>query len=143
MLITRKSPVHAELSWLQDEMNRVFGLETRANQSGQQTLEPNVSIWEQDSGFILEMELPGFAQEDVAIEILPTGVLSVEGERSAPESRDGSLVSGYQRYGKIKKEYKLPTTVDSDTVDAKLINGLLTITLGKKVKAKARKIDLA
>ena len=62
MLITRKSPFHAELSWLQDEMNRVFGLETRANQSGQQTLEPNVSIWEQDSGFILEMELPGFAQ---------------------------------------------------------------------------------
>ena len=46
MLITRKSPFHAELSWLQDEMNRVFGLETRANQSGQQTLEPNVSIWE-------------------------------------------------------------------------------------------------
>ena len=143
MLITRKSPFHAELNWLQDEMNRVFGLETRGNQASQPTLEPNVSIWEQDAGFVLEMELPGFAQEDISIEVLTTGTLSVKGERSVPDDREGNLVSGCQRHGTIRKEYKLPNSIDADSIDAKLINGLLTITLGKKAKAKPRKIDLA
>ena len=54
MLITRKSPFQAELSWLQDEMNRVFGLETHNNQA---SFEPNVTIWEQDDKFILQMEV--------------------------------------------------------------------------------------
>ncbi|MBH56664.1 MAG: hypothetical protein CMJ82_05720 [Planctomycetaceae bacterium] len=140
MLITRKSPFQAELSWLQDEMNRVFGLETRGSQA---SFEPNVAIWEQDGQFLLEMELPGFAQEDVNIEILPTGVLSIQGERSLVTSDDAKLVSGYKRYGRIQKEYKLPNSVEPDSIDARLLHGMLTITLGKKAKAKARKIDVA
>lgn len=139
MLITRKSPFQTELSWLQDEMNRVFGLDSGGNQA---SFNPNVTIWEQDDKFLLEMELPGFAQEDVNIEILPTGVLSVQGERSVVEQDSTNLVSGSQRYGRVQKEYKLPNSVDTDSVDAKLVNGMLTITLGKKAKAKARKIDL-
>jgi len=140
MLITRKSPFQAELSWLQDEMNRVFGLETRGNQA---SFEPNVAIWEQEGQFLLEMELPGFAQEDVNIEILPTGILSIRGERSLATSDDAKLVSGFERQGRIQKEYKLPNSVEPDSIDARLLHGMLTITLGKKAKAKARKIDVA
>ena len=140
MLITRKSRCQAELSWLQDEMNRVFGLEARGNQA---SFEPKVAIWEQDGQFLLEMELPGFAQEDVNIEILPTGVLSIQGERSLVTPNDANLVSGYERHGRIQKEYKLPNSVESDSIDARLLHGMLTITLGKKAKAKARKIDVA
>ncbi len=140
MLITRKSPFQAELSWLQDEMKRAFGLETRGNQA---SLEPNVTIWEQEDKFQLEMELPGFAQEDVSIEILPNGVLSIEGERSFGPDENANLVSGYQSSGKVHKRYQLPATIEADSIDAKLINGLLTITLGKKAKAKARRIDVA
>jgi len=140
MLITRKSPFQAELSWLQDEMNRVFGLETHNNQA---SFEPNVTIWEQDDKFILQMEVPGFAQEDVNVEILPTGLLSIQGECSAVTQDSADLVSGYQRTGQIHKEYKVPNSVAADSIDAKLLNGMLTITLGKKAKAKPRKIDVA
>ena len=140
MLITRKSPFQAELSWLQDEMNRVFGLETHKHQA---SFEPNVTIWEKDDKFTLEMELPGFAQEDVNIEILPTGVLSIQGECSVVPRENADLVSGYPRSGQIHKEYKVPNSVAAESIDAKLLNGMLTITLGKKAKAKARKIDVA
>ena len=140
MLITRKSPFQAELSWLEDEMNRVFGLETRETRT---IFEPHVTIWEQDDKVLLEMELPGFAQEDVNIEILPTGVVSIQGERSFGDQDNAQHVYGYRRYGKLQKEYKLPNSIDSDSIDAKLINGMLTITLRKQAKAKARKINLA
>ena len=89
------------------------------------------------------MEVPGFAQEDVNVEILPTGLLSIQGECSVVTQDSADLVSGYQRTGQIHKEYKVPNSVAADSIDAKLLNGMLTITLGKKAKAKARKIDVA
>ena len=45
-------------------------------------------------------------------------------------------------YGRFEQRVTLPTPVDADKVEAKLANGVLSITLPKSEEAKPRKIAL-
>ena len=42
--------------------------------------------------------------------------------------------------GKLSRSFRLPTEVDGNQIDAKLTNGVLTVTLNKSEAVKPRKI---
>jgi HSP20 family protein len=48
-----------------------------------------------------------------------------------------------RRYTHFQRSFTLPPTVDEQTVNAKLQDGVLTITLNKREETKPRKISVS
>jgi HSP20 family protein len=137
---TRRAPV----AW-----NDVFGRFDRlfdANNGGRFSLawSPATDVREDEEGLRVVVELPGINSEDVKVAI-ENGVLSISGEKhheSKEEDDDGNYHLVERRYGSFERSFRLPRSVDSDKVNAKFENGLLTIEIPKSEKAKKREIAI-
>jgi HSP20 family protein len=57
--------------------------------------------------------------------------------------KNGELLLNERRHNRFLRSFTLPPTVDGSTVDAKLNDGLLTITLNKRQESTPRKIAVA
>lgn len=92
---------------------------------------PATDLRETSQAYKLCLELPGLEQGDVNVS-LRDGQLVVSGAKA--ESRDedaGAYRISERRYGRFERAFPLPDNVQRDAVEARLQNGLLTITLPK------------
>jgi HSP20 family protein len=101
---------------------------------------PAVDIEEQDDAYVIEAELPGVKRQDVDIELIGNELL-VTGEIKERE-RKGAIRRRIRRVGRFEYRVRLPEQVDSDSVDAKLDEGVLTVRVPKAQQAKRRKIEV-
>ncbi len=104
-----------------------------------------VDVREDADHFYVEAELPGFKKEEIDI-TLENATLTINAERKA-ESNEGEANKGdwllrERRYSRYSRSFTLPPTVDESTVDAKLMDGVLKITLNKREETKPRKITV-
>lgn len=103
---------------------------------------PPADLEETDDAYIVEVELPGVRKGDVDIE-LSGGRLTVAGERKERE-RAGILRRRTRTVGRFFYEVVLPGDIDDDGVDAKLDDGVLTITVPKSAADRnARRIPIS
>ena len=91
----------------------------------------NYFVDEQDENFILEVPVPGFKQENVAVEV-ENDFLVISGEDTESFWTDD-----------FTKKFKLPNTVDQDSIKAKISDGILKIVLGKKKESMPKKIKIS
>jgi HSP20 family protein len=101
---------------------------------------PPVDIEEQDDAYVIEAELPGVQKDDVNIE-LQSNELMVTGEIKERE-RQGILRKRTRRIGRFEYRVRLPEQVDSDNVEAKLNDGVLTVRVPKVQRADRRQIKV-
>ena len=120
-------------------------LNTRAARPAHWT--PAVDVKEESDRFVLTADIPGVDPKD--IEITADGdVLTIKAERKQ-ENRDGddNNKNGYQRverfYGTFLRRFTLPETAAVEQIDAKGVNGVLTLVIPKKEKTQPRKIAVA
>jgi HSP20 family protein len=103
---------------------------------------PAFEVKETTDAFVLKADLPGVSDKDLDIS-LHNSVLTVSGSRSAEERKEGESYALYERqFGSFSRGFSLPDTADGDKIDAKLDGGVLTLTIGKKIEAKPRKINV-
>ena len=103
-----------------------------------------VDIREDADHFYVEAELPGFKKEDVEI-TLENQTLTIAAQRrdeSRQEGKKGELLLHERRYSRFLRSFTLPPTVNEQSVNAKLQDGVLTITLNKREETKPRKITV-
>jgi len=100
-----------------------------------------VDIHEDNDGLTVSAELPGFKKDEVDISI-DNGLLTISAQREAAEHKDGTTHLNERRYTRVRRQFSLPTTVDTANVDAKLKDGVLTLRLVKKEEVKPRKIEV-
>jgi HSP20 family protein len=98
-----------------------------------------VSIWEDDDRIYVEAELPGVTDKDVEVTV-HNGLLFIRGERKPEEGRKYLYNGRY--HGRFERVITLPEAVDSDDVQARLMDGVLSIALPKSPQAKPKKIAL-
>jgi HSP20 family protein len=111
-----------------------------------------VDVREDADHVYVEAELPGFKKDDVQI-TLENSTLTISAERH--ESHEAPKNAGKQdeedrsqwllnerRYSRFLRSFTLPPTVDERSVEAKLNEGVLTITLKKREETKPRKINV-
>jgi HSP20 family protein len=104
-----------------------------------------VDIRQDQDHFYVEAELPGFKKEEVDI-TLENQTLTISGERKTEktaEEKKGELLLNERRYTRSLRSFTLPPTVNDQTVNAKLTDGVLTITLNKREETKPRKIAVS
>ena len=102
---------------------------------------PPADVWETEDALAVAMEVPGVARDAVEIE-LKEDVLRVEA-RVDPAKYEG-LEPVYTEYGvgHWARAFALPDAVDRERIEARLEDGVLTLTLPKAAEARPRRIAL-
>ena len=106
------------------------------------TFTPSFDVKETEEAFVLKADMPGVKQEDLHVSL--TGdQLTISGERKEERHEDGETHHIYEcSYGSFARTLGLPEGVDADHIDARLKNGVLSVRLPKKAKARPRRIRL-
>ena len=103
------------------------------------TFTPRADIVAVESGYQVEVELPGVSSESLSVE-LEQGVLSLRGQTSgtAGESGENPRIEpiAYER------SFRLSDAVEGERIKAELKNALLTLTLPKAARALPQQIPI-
>ena len=108
-----------------------------AEQSQQRALDVNVS--EQDDAYVLSALVPGLKAEDLNIQVLEN-LVSIEGEY---QSADTEYLLNELPSGTFRRSLRLPTEIQAEKVEAKIADGVLTLSLPKAESAKPKKINIS
>jgi HSP20 family protein len=131
-------------------LNRVFGgREYGGAGGGGNYLAPYaVDVREDADHIYVEAELPGFKKDEVDI-TLENQTLTISAERREEQggggdsAKKGEHLLRERRYTRFLRSFTLPPTVDEQSVNAKLNDGVLTVTLNKREETKPRKISVS
>lgn len=108
----------------------------------QWSFSPACDVEETDSHYLVSFDLPGVRKEDVKIE-LKENQLMVSGERKS-DKRDNAGRHIVERFhGSFQRLFTLPSTVDTDKVEAGYQDGVLRIAIPKAEAAKPRQIKIS
>jgi HSP20 family protein len=103
---------------------------------------PTFEVKETNDAFMIKADIPGVVDNNLDIN-LHNGVLTVSGHRDAEERHEGETYALYERqYGSFTRSFSLPDVADGDRIDAKLADGVLTLSIPKRAEAKPKKIAL-
>jgi HSP20 family protein len=93
---------------------------------------PAVNIREDEKSFSIVMAAPGLQKEDFNIGINQQ-VLTISSEKKAEteEKEEGKFTRREYSYSSFSRSFTLPTTIDTDKIEANYENGELKITLPK------------
>ena len=143
-MITRWDPFR-EMTTLQDRMNRLFndqfGAMTR-DESLTGSFVPPVDVYEDENTIQVRLEVPGIDEKDIDIR-MENNVLTVRGERKfEKDEKEENFHRVERRYGSFTRSFTLPSTVNSDDVQADYDKGVLTIRLAKRAEAKPKQIKV-
>lgn len=101
---------------------------------------PALDVEETDDAFMIHVELPGIAADDVEVS-LEENVLTVSGERRFYDDREADGFRRIERsFGRFHRAIRLPDRVDASGVKAVQRDGVLTVTAPKSEEAKPRRI---
>jgi HSP20 family protein len=98
-----------------------------------------VSLWQDDNNIYVEADLPGVTENDLEITV-HNRVLTIKAQRRDDESRNYDFNG--RTFGTLERMVALPDSVDSDQVEAKLANGILSVTLPKHPEARPKRIAI-
>ena len=146
MSTTRSEPFGRgwpEMNRLQEQMEQWLGhLGMNDPRRLASSVYPPLNAWEDDSNLYVEAELPELQLSDLEILVNGDNQLSIKGERKQPEHKNGTCHLRERGHGSFSRVGELPQYVDSDKVTAEFKHGVLTITLPKRKKAKARRVEV-
>lgn len=97
------------------------------------------SVWEDDNRLHVEVDAPGVNRDAVEV-TFDKGTLTLALDRTAPEGR--SYYHNERGFGKLTRTLALPDTVDPESIDAELTDGVLHVSIGKRPEAQPKKIEL-
>ena len=103
---------------------------------------PAVNVWQGPEAVAVTAELPGIEPGDIEISV-KDNVLTLSGERKAPEVPDGARWHRNERvYGRFSRAIRLPFVASDDKVEARMANGVLWIVISRPEETKPKKIEI-
>jgi HSP20 family protein len=107
----------------------------------EQFLAPAASVIEDGEGYLLQVEMPGVNKE--GLEISTEGnELTIIGRRSLP-TIEGTAVHQESRRETFRRTFEIDPSIDVNKINARIEQGLLTVTLPKAEHVKPRKINVS
>jgi len=97
-----------------------------------------VNIREEDEAYVLSALVPGLNADDLNIQVLDD-VVRIEGEYGQDENQ---YLMQELPHDSFSRTLRLPATIDANHVEAKITDGVLTLTLPKAESAKPKKIQI-
>lgn len=101
---------------------------------------PEVNIHETKDGYVLEAEMPGVNKDGLEI-TLENNELTITGRRTN-ESVPGETLFRERSSAHFRRVFELDPAIDAGRINAKISQGVLTLTLPKSEKVKPRRITV-
>lgn len=107
------------------------------------SISPRLNVVETEKSYEIEAELPGVKKEDVKVAIDNQRV-TIEGEAKREEQqREGENLLYTERGArKFVRSFMLPSEVDDANAQARMENGVLTLSLPKKQASAAKRLTV-
>lgn len=104
---------------------------------------PAVNITEDPDKYYVRAELPGINADALDIQVQNRN-LTIAGERTIePEGENVRYHRRERDAGKFSRIISLPGDIDANKVDAKMVNGVLTVAIAKLESSKPRQITVS
>lgn len=103
-----------------------------------------VNIKEIKDAYQLEVVAPGFEKNDFNVNV-EKDILTISAEtKNEPEDERERQIRKEYSYPSFKRSFTLDEKIDSEKIEAKYVNGVLTLNLPRKaeVKASAKEISV-
>jgi HSP20 family protein len=144
MAIHRFDPFREAVA-LQNRVNSIFR-DLNANEASEPvaaaSFVPAVDVYEDAKKIVIKLEVPGIDQKDLDIRV-ENHTLTVKGERKfEAEEKEQNFHRIERRFGSFYRAFTLPSTVDTENVQAGYTNGVLKLELSKKAEAQPRQIKI-
>ena len=142
MAITRWDPFR-EVVALQNRVNSLFrDLNEGDDPVTAASFVPAVDIYEDTKKIVLKLEVPGIEEKDLDIRV-ENHTLTVKGERKfEAEEKEQNFHRIERRYGNFFRAFTLPTTVETESVQASYNAGVLKLELAKKPEAQPKQVKI-
>jgi len=93
-----------------------------------------VDVKENGNAYTVQAEIPGVAKEDIHVTVDGNVVtLRAEVKQQDAQTSDEKLLRSERYFGSVARSFQLPVDIDNAAAKAKYDNGVLTLTLPKKV----------
>lgn len=106
------------------------------------TIRPEVDIEETPESYQMKVDIPGVDRENISI-TSENGILSLKAEKKLEKNKN---LKGYKYYERkassYERSFRLNDSIDPENIQASLENGVVTINIPKKEKAKPKKIEV-
>ncbi|WP_062200299.1 Hsp20/alpha crystallin family protein [Massilibacterium senegalense] len=103
---------------------------------------PMTNIEETSETFIAEVEIPGMSTNDIEIEVSGNQLIVRGEQKTETKDEQKNYIHIERSYGSFQRAFTLPDNADKDAITAKSDKGVLYITIPKKQKDNARKIEI-
>jgi HSP20 family protein len=131
-----------ELHRMRQQLDQLFEDTAAPRQRVSAGVYPLINLTEDKNSFYVRAELPGVKGEELDIQVTANN-LAISGERKIDAEEEGAKYHRREREaGIFSRMIGLPGDIDSDKVDAKMENGILTIVVAKAEAAKPKQISV-
>lgn len=127
------------------EMNRMmenqFGMGVHAHHGD---FHMPVSIWEDDTHYFFEFDLPGVSKEGLEVKVVDN-TLHISAERTLnhqEKSENSEFLRQERHYGRLERTFKLNAKIDEESINAELTDGVLRVTMTKAPESQVKKIEI-
>jgi HSP20 family protein len=136
MTITKWAPFQ-ELDSMERRLRRVFedaGLAPK--------LLPAADVYETDDRYVVELEVPGFEEEELGIEV-SDHTLTVTGSRHEDTEKTEKSFRLRERIDReFERIFRLPPEVDTESIEASFASGVLKVEAAKSAAAPGHKVPI-
>jgi len=138
--VSRRTATHRAFDRLFDQsIDRLLG----ASPTAASALTPAMDVSESDSAYVVQLDVPGASKDQLKVTVEGRRLSVETGEPAAAATKEGERVLYRERgTARYARTVVLPAEVDQAASEAKFDNGVLTLTLVKRVPSGARQISV-
>ena len=108
----------------------------------QRVVPPGVDLFEDESGITLLADMPGVARDKLELNV-DGDTLVVEGSMQLPTPEGLETIYAEVRVPRYRRSFRLTRELDTENIDAKLKDGVLTLRIPKLAAAQPRRIAVS
>ena len=148
--LTRRSTAfsHPLASWFDDRAFDRFTSQTSRTAPAQRS--PALDVSDEDKSYTIQMDMPGVSKGDIKVSIDGRRVSVQASAQTAEQPQQAEtataapdrIVYSERTSASYARSFTLPTEVEQGSSSAKLENGVLTLTLVKKVAPQAAQLTV-
>jgi HSP20 family protein len=144
MTIVRYEP-WTLMNRLHREIDQIFGDSfATPSASGETSVAwvPSVDVHEEPERFVVHADLPGVDAKDIHV-TTENGVLTLRGERRFEKRASEKGFERLERVsGSFLRRFTLPDNALAEQIQAKHVNGVLEITIPKRMAAEPKRVNV-